>query len=115
MIGTNDLGMDVSQEHLLANYTAILDRLAHESPETAVIVQSVLPRAAAFTGRVQALNAALAPLARAHGAVFVDLTPVFAGANGAILPEYSNDELHLLGAGYDAWRRAIAPHLAAAL
>jgi lysophospholipase L1-like esterase len=61
------------------------------------------------------LNAALASLARTHGAAFVDLTSVFAGATGAIRPEYSNDELHLLGAGYDAWRRAIAPHLAAAL
>jgi hypothetical protein len=54
-------------------------------------------------------------LARERAATFVDLTPVFTGTNGAILPAYSNDDLHLLGPGYLAWQRVITPVVADAL
>jgi lysophospholipase L1-like esterase len=115
MIGTNDLSTGVPHDRLVANYAAILDRLGRESPDSAVIVQSVLPRSAAFAERVRTLNAALGRLARERAATFVDLTPVFTGTNGAILPAYSNDDLHLLGPGYLAWQRVITPVVADAL
>jgi lysophospholipase L1-like esterase len=109
LVGTNDLGTGVPHARIVANYAAILDRLTAGSPTTEVVVQSVLPRAAPFAGRVHTLNAALARLADERGLRFLDLTPAFAGADGAISPGFSNDALHLLGAGYVAWRRALAP------
>lgn len=108
MVGTNDLGTGVPHGRIVASYAAILDRLVADSPETTVVVQSVLPRGRDFVARVEALNAALARLAAERGCTFLDLTAVFAGADGAIGPRFSNDGLHLLGEGYAAWRRAIA-------
>jgi lysophospholipase L1-like esterase len=111
MVGTNDLATGVPHERILSNYAAILDRLRADAPETAVVVQSVLPRAPAFAERVRALNAALARLAAARDCAFLDLTPAFAGPDGAIRPDLSNDALHLLGPGYVAWRSAVAPYV----
>lgn len=108
MIGTNDLGTGVPHARIVANYAAILDRLAAGSPGAAVVVQSVLPRGPEFVARVTSLNAALARLARERGCAFLDLTTVFAEPDGSIAARFSNDRLHLLGEGYVAWRRAIA-------
>jgi lysophospholipase L1-like esterase len=114
MVGTNDLSLGVPHGRIVTNYDAILHRLRTESPETAVVVQSVLPRGRAYVDRIRNLNAALARLAAAHGCRFVDLTPGFASPTGAIQAELSDDELHLLGRGYVVWRRAIAPYVVGA-
>lgn len=109
MVGTNDLSTNVPLVRIVENYAAILDRFAAESPDTAIVVQSVLPRGEAFVVRVRRLNGALATLAASRGCRFVDLTPAFASPSGAIAPGLSNDDLHLLGRGYVVWRTAIAP------
>jgi lysophospholipase L1-like esterase len=111
MVGTNDLGTNVAHDRIVANYAAILDHLRAASPGTVVVVHSVLPRGVAFVERVRGLNLALAQLAATHEYPFVDLTPVFASSHGTMVREFSNDELHLLGPGYVAWQRAIAPYL----
>jgi lysophospholipase L1-like esterase len=61
--------------------------------------------------RIAALNDGLRALAAARGASYVDLHPAFA-EDGELKAEYTHDGLHLNGAGYLAWRAALAPYLA---
>ena len=109
MIGTNDLSVGTDEAVIADNVAAIVSRIRSGSPQTRVFVQSVLPRTAEFRARVESLNARLAAVAAREGADFIDLYPHFLDpADGSIRDDLSNDELHLLGAGYQVWRGRIA-------
>ena len=108
MIGTNDLFRGASDDEIVANITEILDRLKQETPDTEVYLESVLPRAQGYRARIEALNARLAEVSLEHGSAWVDLYPAFLDPDtGAIRQELSNDQLHLLGPGYQIWRDQI--------
>jgi lysophospholipase L1-like esterase len=108
LIGTNDLYRGSSEDEIVANIEEILERLKQESPDTEVYLESVLPRAASYRSRIEALNARLAEVAGEQGAAWVELYPSFLDPeSGAIRPELSNDELHLLGPGYALWKEQI--------
>ena len=108
MIGTNDLFGGDSEAEIVSNIEEILDRLKDETPDTEVYLQSVLPRDAGYRTRIEAVNARLAEVAGERGAAWVDLYPGFLDPEtGAIRPELSNDELHLLGPGYALWKEQI--------
>ena len=108
LIGTNDLYRGSSDDEIVSNIEEILDRFKQESPDTEVYLQSVLPRAASFRARIEALNTRLSEVAGERGAAWVDLYPSFLDPeSGAIRPELSNDELHLLGPGYALWKEQI--------
>lgn len=109
-IGTNDITALVPKEDIAANVGTIIDQIHRESAGTEVYVQSVLPRDPLLTGSVVELNALLEPVVRGHGATWVDVFPVFLDAEtGAIRRDYANDQLHLMGPGYVAWRDALRP------
>jgi lysophospholipase L1-like esterase len=108
MIGTNDLFRGASDDEIVADIEEILDRMKDESPDSEVYLQSVLPRAASYRARIEALNARLSEVAGERGAAWVDLYPhFFDEETGAIREELSNDELHLLGHGYEIWKQQI--------
>ena len=95
-----------SDETIVGNVTAIVDRIADESPGTQVFVQSILPRAVGYRERVEALNVKI-QAAIGDRAQWIDLYPLLLDKDGSIADHYSNDELHLLGAGYTVWRDSI--------
>jgi lysophospholipase L1-like esterase len=108
LIGTNDLFRGDSEDEIVASTIEILDRLKQETPDTEVYLQSVLPRAAGYRERIEALNARLAEVALEHGSEWIDLYPHFLDPEtGGIRAELSNDALHLLGPGYALWRNQI--------
>jgi len=108
LIGTNDLFLGASEAQVVSNIEEILDRMKQEAPDTEVYLQSVLPRAPGYRERVEALNTRLAEVAGERGAAWVDLYPGFLDPEtGGIRTELSNDELHLLGAGYALWKEQI--------
>jgi lysophospholipase L1-like esterase len=111
MIGTNDLKWGVSQETIVSNYRKILQSIQNQSPKTKVFVQSLLPRKANFQKRIESINHELLMLSKEYGFVYVDLYPAFLDKSGAIKIEYSNDALHLLGAGYLKWKELIEPYI----
>jgi lysophospholipase L1-like esterase len=110
LIGTNDLGLGTPYDETLSNYAAILDQLREHSPETQVLVQSVLPREARYHDDVVALNTAIAALARARGLTTIDLFPSFVSDDGAIQEALSYDGLHLSGKGYRLWQSLLEPY-----
>ena len=110
LIGTNDFGNeDRSVEHVVTNAEQILARLRTALPATEIVVQSVMPRAAEFAERITAVNSAYRVLAERYRARYLDLWPRFARADGELLPELTDDRLHLLPAGYQRWLEVLAP------
>lgn len=113
LIGTNDLPWYAYRTNrgILKTYGDILQRCKDESPQTKVFVQSLLPRHRRYARRIPRINAALERLAKEHGCTFINLHPHFATPKGALRPELTNDDLHLMGEGYSIWAEQIAPHV----
>jgi lysophospholipase L1-like esterase len=113
LIGTNDLPLyEYRQDSdILSDYRQLLERLRAEVPAARVFVQSLLPRQRHFASRIRRLNAELSRLARETGCAFIDLYPAFSDARGALRRELTNDNLHLLGAGYRIWAGILADYM----
>ncbi len=111
LIGTNDIGFNYPHKTIVANYDQILSRIRQESPQTTLYVQTLLPRHKRYAAKVRALNTEIAVLARKHGCHLIDLFPAFADESGGLRREFSNDDLHLLYAGYKVWQGILQPYI----
>ncbi len=113
MIGINDIARDIPDSVIITNYRKIIGRMQSESPRTTIIVQSILPTNSAFTAfarhqgkdqHIRRINNALQALCLEKKVVFVNLYPEFLDAGLALDKQYTNDGLHLNGAGYMKWK-----------
>ncbi len=113
LIGTNDLPWFEyrSDRAILRTYSQILDRCHEQSPQTQVYVQSILPRARAYTKRIERLNVQLEQLASVCQCPYIDLYTSFVDSKGVLRPELTNDHLHLLAAGYARWVEILTPYI----
>lgn len=121
MIGINDIAKGVPEDSIAANVQAIVERLKLESPKTKLYIQSVLPVNNSFgmfsghtrkSQKIVATNTLLRKLCDESAVEFVDLYPYFVEANSDRLnPNFTNDGLHLLGAGYQCWIEHIARYV----
>jgi lysophospholipase L1-like esterase len=113
LIGTNDLPwyMFRRNEDIIRTYQQILEHIWTESPETRVFVQSILPRRRRYARRIRMLNKQIEQMTDGCNCTFINLFPHFAGKDGAIRADLSNDQLHLLAAGYTIWVRILEPYL----
>jgi len=104
MIGTNDLFAGTPETEIVANISEILTQMRRLSPQTKLVLQTVLPREASYRKRVESLNRKIAALA-VDGVQYLDLYPLFLDpVTGGMKAEYSNDWVHLMGAGYRVWQ-----------
>ena len=118
MIGINDLGKGVSPDSVVKNILLINDFLLQESPSTQVYIESILPvnpNFKRFAGQVSKVkeiiraNELLKVAAAGHQFEFIDLHSKFIDAAGYLDTKYTNDGLHLVGAGYQHWRHLVYP------
>ncbi|MHA7987050.1 GDSL-type esterase/lipase family protein [Rathayibacter sp. CAU 1779] len=103
LIGTNDLAWRRSAEHIVRNIETILVTLRKALPDAQLLVQSVMPREAAYADTIRDVNRHLWQFASTVRAQYLDLWPVLAGPDGAIDPDCSDDALHLTERGYEVW------------
>ena len=111
MIGVNDLANYTPVEAILKNINAIVEQL--HGRDMQVYMQSVLhvgPKYARLNPKITQLNKQLAALADHHDIPFIDLNPALS-SGGRLKPEFSEDDIHIGGAGYLAWVDAIRPYL----
>lgn len=106
LIGTNDLTKGVGLPTIAQNVDQLIARLKNET-SCEIYLQSVLPRAKKFAERIKSLNELYRNVADKHAVTFVNLYPLFDNGEGQLRAELTDDELHLLGPGYDIWRKAI--------
>ncbi len=117
LIGINDVSHNHTVEKLASDYEDLVKNIRSESPESKLYIQSVMPinndfgRYKNLKGKettVKQLNERLKIIAERNGAEYVDLWPALADKKtGKLRKEFTNDGLHLLGKGYDAWADAI--------
>lgn len=111
LIGTNDLGTRLTVEHLCRNIQLMLVELRRELPGARMLLQSIMPRGVEFAEFVREANIHLWQFAPTVHAQYLDLWPALADESGAIRIEYSDDDLHLTAAGYEAWLAELRPAL----
>ncbi len=120
MIGINDLANGASVIEIVQNYTKIIQVIRIDSPGTRCFIQSVLPvnpdmgKFSNHTNKsaeVSQLNWHLRRLATQNDCIFIDLYSEFLAGGGKLNPEYTNDGLHLTGAGYLKWRDLLLPYM----
>ncbi len=122
LIGINDVSHNLSVNQLATAYEDLVKTIRKDSPESRLYIQSIMPINNDFgryknlkgkEGVITALNKRLQEIAKENGAIYVDLWPALADKKtGKLRREFTNDGLHLLGKGYDAWAEAIR-HLVA--
>ncbi len=94
--------------YISKNFSALIDTFYKKSPNTKVIVQSVLPVYGHVSNCMQCdwkmdtLNAHFAAICKQKNIDFVDLTPILT-ANKQLKLEYTFDGIHLNPKGYMAW------------
>ena len=112
LIGINDVSYGLTVDALAARYENLVDEIMKKTPDTQLYIQSVMPINNSFgvykslkdkEKTVKEFNERIKEIADSRGLKYVDLWTVLADANGNLKKDYTNDGLHLTGAGYRAW------------
>lgn len=116
LIGINDLARNISIDSILKNILQIASLLKDKSPLTKLYVQSVFPvneKFQKFSGHtckrleILEINKALFDSASKFKFQYVDVFSALADTTGRLNASYTNDGLHLTGAGYLKWKETI--------
>ncbi|MBU0489761.1 MAG: hypothetical protein KKA07_01615 [Bacteroidetes bacterium] len=111
MIGINDLlkGFDIAE--IKENYRQIVQIFATHLPLANFSVYSILPTSdMEINAKVAEMNAFISQLAAEMGIEYLDLHSRFIQRR-AILPELTNDGVHLTRAGYEIWTNFVKDYL----
>jgi hexosaminidase len=120
MIGTNDLARGIAPDSVAKNILMMADYLHQEWPATQLYVQSILPVNDVFGKfpthtkngeKINMVNNQLERESTSHHYRYINLHGQFSDADGKMNTLYSNDGLHLLGAGYALWKHLIYPYV----
>lgn len=121
MIGINDLARSISTDTIVYRIDQIINKIQTESPDTYIFLQSILPvndSFGMFDGHtkhldiIRPLNKNLHQLACKRKVTFINLFPYFVTpGTDKLNPEFTNDGLHLLGAGYLKWVELVKPFI----
>ncbi len=117
LIGINDVSHNLSANQIAKAYEDLVKSIRQKAPESKLYIQSLMPinndfaRYKNLRNKEQIIidvNILLEDIAKRNDAVYVDLWPVLADKkSGKLKREFTNDGLHLLGSGYEAWADAI--------
>ncbi|MGL4520647.1 MAG: SGNH/GDSL hydrolase family protein [Phocaeicola sp.] len=121
LIGVNDLPRKTAIEEIVSNINQVIGKIKEQSPKTKIYLQSVLPMSDEknmFHGHterhadVAPLNSLLEAVAQKEQITYIDLYSQFINPEtGKMDLRYTNDGLHLLGAGYELWASIVKPYV----
>lgn len=107
MVGINDLLHKKDTGYILNNYKRILYEVRHDSPDTIIYVESILPNNNIKSSRdIKFLNNELQKLRSGKKIIYIDLFDKFAEHN-KLSGIYTYDGTHLNGRGYLVWKHEI--------
>lgn len=112
-VGINDVFGGKDLDAILNNYAEIVRRLKNRGLD--VYVQSTIECSRRKCGinleKIRALNRNLKAYALAQGINYININSGLATKENGLLDEYSPDGVHLFGAGYLQWSKAIEPYV----
>lgn len=117
-IGTNDLGR-TPVDTIMQNMNKIVQIFTEESPDTKIYIQSVLPVAkesiwgpGSKNDLINKLNERYKQFCKDKDITYIDLNSHFLADDGYHLkPEFTNDGLHIMGAGYTVWKSLVIDYV----
>jgi lysophospholipase L1-like esterase len=113
--GDNDLNAGRTPEQVLADFRAFVARIRRDLPHVPIAYIAIKPspaRAHLLSAMRAANDLIRSEAARAERIAFIDVFTPMLGAGGQPRPElFLEDRLHMNRAGYDLWRRLVAPSL----
>ena len=116
MIGVNDISKSTPDSVLISNYKKIINRIKLASPNTKIIVQSILPTNNNFTAfknhqnkteHILFINDVLEKYCVENKLVYIDLYNAFLDDEKKLDKKYTNDGLHINGYGYMKWKEIL--------
>lgn len=122
MIGTNDVNGNQPENEILDRYRQIVEAIRTTLPDTKLHCVSVIPQNKQLeeyseidvdhtTEVILRLNPEIRQIAEAAGAQYIDLFPLLADADNFLLPQYSDDGIHLNETGLAVWTEQMLPLL----
>ena len=120
LIGINDISYGLTVEQLANRYKKLVISIMQQSPQTRLYLQSVMPINNDFAiykklinkeNTIVEFNKKIKHIAETLKLDYIDLWPTLADSDGKLMKQFTNDGLHLMGAGYKAWISAIKPYL----
>jgi lysophospholipase L1-like esterase len=120
MIGINDLARGRSVDYVLNNIKRIIKAIQDQSPGTELFIQSVLPVNPDFTvfpdhvnksHEVKEVNQGLIKICAHYELQYIDIYSHLTDKEQKLSADYTNDGLHLTGAGYIVWGNILKKYL----
>lgn len=120
MIGINDLARGRSVDYVLNNIKRIIKAIQDQSPGTELFIQSVLPVNPDFTvfpdhvnksHEVKKVNQGLIKICAHYELQYIDIYSHLTDKEQKLSADYTNDGLHLTGAGYIVWGNILKKYL----
>jgi len=115
MIGVNDF-LFTDESEIMQNYEKIVQRIQRETPESQLIIQSVLPvnnqvKKIAFSNiAIRSLNEKLKNLAQQYDLPYLDIHDKLLDADGHLAVNFTADGVHINGAAYQIWKDIVTPY-----
>ena len=121
LIGINDLARGVPIDTIYSNISAIIMEVKLKTPGTVLYIQSILPVNDEIGSKFQnhvnksseiiRINTRLQKMAEGSGLCYVELHASFANSDGKLDAMYTNDGLHINGAGYQLWKSLVEKYV----
>ena len=109
MLGINELGYDEAQT--VKRYEEEVLKLQKSQPDAKIILEANLHVTAARSERdsifnnagIDRINENIRKIAEKYGLSYIDVNEIFDDGTGALNPDYTHDEVHVLGKYYQQW------------
>ena len=115
LIGINDIGAGDQDSSIVDNYLQLMQQMAKQIPGTTIFIQSILPtsrnRPNCPKQKINHLNTVIREYAEQFAFKWIDLHSLFKNKEGYLKKDLTDDGLHLNGAGYLLWAKALTPYL----
>lgn len=113
--GDNDLAVGTAPREVLRRFTAFVDGVHRDLPDTRIVYISIKPSPSRIRllSQVRETNALIQDYAdREREVDYIDIFTPMLDASGKPRPElFREDALHLNAQGYALWKKIIAPHV----
>ena len=116
MIGINDIARETPDSIIISNYKKIIITIKTASPRTKIFILSILPTNNDFTeykryqnktAHIIAVNNALENYCKEDKMIYIDLYSLFSNEENKLSKLYTNDGVHINGAGYMKWKNIL--------
>lgn len=113
LIGINDLIFGKTPEEIIPAYRELVATIRKRTPDSELFLQSVLPvnnsikKIGVENETIRQFNAQITQIAKEYAVPYIDLYSELTDADGNLSGQFTEDGIHLNGAGYLMWKKQI--------